>query len=122
MKERGPSGPNVATARALASLRPLLASLRRTAPVTAEQLQRATTEVARQILSAERAPPSVQRTHWRGALVSLGEAMTLLRLLVEARLCTWQSARVGYGELAHAHRLLVRLASPKRRGERRRAA
>ncbi|RYZ10202.1 MAG: hypothetical protein EOO73_01095 [Myxococcales bacterium] len=104
-----------ASLRALAALRPLVEQLRQSDAVVAEQLMRAATHVALEIFSAERWAPRSPRPHLLASLTATSEAMTLLRLMVDSRHCTWDVARPTYLELSATYLELMKRVAPKRR-------
>lgn len=103
------------SARALAALRPLLPVLRRSEPISAEQLTRAATNVALEIVSAEQGEPRARRRHLLSAVASVSEALTLLRLVVNAGGCNWKSARPSYAALSALYLALLKCAGRKGR-------
>jgi hypothetical protein len=90
--------------------------LRQSDPLLADQLLRAATHVATEIMNAERVPPQARRTHLLGGLAATSEAMTLLRVAVDSRHCRWDSAKDTYYELSHTYLELIKRAATKRRG------
>jgi hypothetical protein len=95
--------------RGLAALRPLVVSIRRSNSALAEQLARAATHVAVEVLNAEQWHPRSKRRHWLAALASTCEAMVLVRTAVDAGYCSDRRSKRGYVELGRAYLELLKL-------------
>jgi len=109
-----------ASLRGLAALRPLLVSIRRSDAALAEQLARAATHVAVEVLHAEQWHPCSKRRHWLAALAGTSEAMVLVRTAVDAGYCSDRRSRRGYVELGRAYLELLKLLkrAEQHRGQR----
>lgn len=111
-----------ASLRVATLLQVLVKSAERRDHALSEQLARATTHLVLSLSRADAHEGSVGRRYLLSALASSNEAMTLLRLVVDHRHCSWPRAKPAYEELSRLSHALLKRADPRRAGLRRRSA
>jgi hypothetical protein len=95
-------------------VQPLLAGLRKRDAALADQLVRALTNLAMSTGRLSCAEQSKKRAHVLAAVASTSEAGALLRMAVDWRYFTWQSAKPAYEALNCTAMMLWRLARRKK--------
>lgn len=100
--------------RCASHLQVLVSSAEKKDRALAEQLARSTTHLVLELSRADAHEGSAGRRHLLTALASASESMTLLRLVVDHRHCSWPRAKPAYDELVTLIHALLKRADPRR--------